>query len=181
MAEITLGRLGAPLHEIAPGRVAKWIAQVVEVESPIHLDEATARIRSAAGKGRSGSRIRDLMKRGANVGDVQRLYRLDSRGFLWRRGQKTAGVRRRDGDIPLSLRNPAMIAPEEISAALLHVVRAIYGIDAADAVKEAVRLFAFRRSGTRIVHHFRQVLDELVAKGKLEQAGSILRVPESDG
>ena len=181
LAEVTLGQLREPLHEIAPGRVAKWIAQVVEVESPVHLDEATARIRSAAGKGRSGSRIRDLMKRGANVGDVQRLYRLDPRGFLWCREQKTADVRRRDGDLPLSLRNPAMIAPEEVATALLHVVRASYGIDASDAVKEAVRLFAFRRSGTKIVHHFRQVLDELVAKGKLEQVGPILRVPESDG
>ena len=181
LAEVTLGQLWAPLHEIAPGRVAKWIGQVVEVESPVHLDEATVRIRSAAGVGRSGSRIRNLMKRGANVGDVQRLYRLDSRGFLWRRGQKAADVRRRDGDIPASLRNPAMIAPEEIATALLHVVRVSYGIDASDAVKEAVRLFAFRRSGTKIVSHFRQVLDELVAKGRIEQAGSILRVPESSG
>ncbi len=180
LAEVTLGQLWAPLHEIAPGRVAKWIGQVVEVESPVHLDEATARIRSAAGKGRSGSRIRNLMKRGANVGDFQRLFRLDSRGFLWRRGQKTAEVRRRDGDLPASLRNPAMIAPEEIATALLHVVRASYGIDASGAVKEAIRLFAFRRSGTKIVHRFTQVLDELVAKGKIERVGSILRVPESD-
>ena len=68
LAQLGIGGLEEPLHEVSPGRLAGWIAQVVEVESPVHLDEATLRVRSAAGVRRSGSRIRARMRLGAQAG-----------------------------------------------------------------------------------------------------------------
>ena len=170
-----------PLHEISPGKLSRWIAKVVEVESPVHLDEVTLRIREAAGVGRSGSRIRAQMRLGASVGANQALYRIDAHQFLWRPDHDTVEVRRRDGDMPTSLRNPSRIAPEEIAAALVHAVRASYGIEPDDAVTEATRLFAYKRAGPKIKTRFRRVLDQLVADGTVVREGPLLQLPDATG
>ena len=177
-ARLEIGFLSTPLHETPAGRLATWIARVVEVESPVHFEEVTLRIRKAAGVGRAGSRIRAQMRLGATVGARRKLYRIDKRDFLWRLEHEAVEVRGRDGDIPSSLRNPSRIASEEIETALVHAVRVSYGIRPADAAGEAIRLFGFRRSGTKIVERFRQVLDELVAQGTILREGSLLRVPD---
>ena len=181
VARLHVGALGAPLRETSPGELADWMRQVVEVESPVHLDQVTLRIREAAGVGRAGSRIRARMRKAAEAGADRGLYRMDGGGFLWRPDHDTAEVRRRDGDIPGSLRNPARIAPEEIGTALVHAVRASFGIGPNDAVREAVRLFGFRRSGTNIAGRFREVLDGLVADGELVREGELLRVAGGEG
>ena len=180
VAALDIGPLRVPLHETSPGQLADWIGKVVEVESPVHLDEATGRIRTAVGVGRSGSRIRAQMRAGARVGVGRGLYRMDARGFLWRPDQETVEVRRRDGEIPSSLRKPAFIAPEEVGAALAHAVRASFGIAPIDAVNEAIRLLGFKRSGPKIVRHFRRVLDQLVANGILVLKGSLLQLPDEE-
>ncbi|MCY3546036.1 MAG: DUF3320 domain-containing protein [Gemmatimonadetes bacterium] len=179
VADLRIGGLWAPLHETPPGQLAKWISRVVAVESPVHLDEVTQRIRTAAGVGRSGSRIRAQMRLGAQVGANQGSYRIDAQGFLWRPDQDTVEVRRRDGDIAPSLRNPDMIAPEEIAAALVHAVRVSYGIAPDAAVQEAVRLFGFKRAGQKIVGSFRRVLDGLVEDGVLVREGELLQLADA--
>ena len=70
-----------------------WIARVVEVESPVHFEEVTLRIRKAAGGGRAGSRIRAQMRLGATVGARRKLYRIDKRDFLWRLEHEAVDVR----------------------------------------------------------------------------------------
>jgi len=179
VARLKLRGLWGPLHETAPGTLARWISRVVEVESPVHLDEVTLRIRTAAGVGRSGSRIRAQMRLGAQVGANQGSYRIDARDFLWRRDQDDCEVRRRDGDTPPSLRKPNMIAPEEIGAALVHTVLVSYGIAPDDAVQEAVRLFGFKRAGQKIVGSFRRVLDGLVEDGVLVRERELLQLPDA--
>ena len=176
LVDLDIGPLGEPLHEVSPSRLAAWIGRVVAVESPVNLDEVTLRIRSAAGVGRSGSRIRAQMRLGARAAVQHDLCRIDADDFLWRPGHETCEVRRRDGPIPPSLRNPWRIAPGEISAALIHAVRASYGIEPADAVREAVRLFGYKQAGRKIVERFRQVLDQLVADAVVVREGSLLQV-----
>ena len=151
---------------------------MVDVESPVHFDEVTLRIRKAAGVARAGSRIREQMRWGATLGSRWKYYRIDPSDFLWRLEHEAVEVRRRDGDIPSSLRDPARIASEEIETALVHAVRVSYGIGPADAAGEAIRIFGFRRSGPKIVGRFRQVLDELVARGTILREGALLRVPD---
>ena len=67
-----------------------------------------------------------------------------------------------------------MIAPEEIGAALLHAVRASYGINANGAVAEASRLFGYKRTGPDIRSNFKKVLHRLIKVGVLEQRGEHL-------
>ena len=177
-AKLGIGPLWEPLHEVSPMRLAAWIGRVVAVESPVHLDEVTLRICTTLGVRRSGTRIRAQMRRGARVAMQQREHcRIDPDGFLWRAGHETCEVRRRDGDIPSSLRNPLRIAPKEIGTALIHAVRASYGITPDDAVREAIRLFGFKQAGRKIVERFQTVLDQLVADGSVVPEGSLLQVP----
>ena len=181
VAELRVGPLWAPLHETPAGTLAEWIGRVVEVESPIHLDEIMVRVRTAVGVGRSGSRIRAQMALGARVGADEGRYRIDARDFLWRLDHGAVEVRNRDGVITGSLRDPARIASEEIGTALTHVVRASYGIEADDAVREAVRLFGYKQAGRKIRERFRRVLDELVEDGALAKEGELLQSSVRDG
>ncbi len=167
---------GESLHEVALERVAAWIRRVVNVESPVHLDEATLRICRAAGVARAGSRIQKRIRAGMRQGVASGMFTFDRAGFLWRPDHELTRIRRRDGDIPPSLRNPARISREEIAIALLHSVRASFGIGPGDAVREAVRLFGFARGGARIVSRFREALDFLVDEGRILREGSLLRV-----
>ena len=136
LGSLDIGPLRVPLHEVSPMRLAAWIGRVVAVESPVNLDEVTLRICTAVGVGRSGSRIRAQVRRGVRAAMQQREHcRIDPDGFLWRPGHEACEVRRRDGEIPSSLRNPWRIAPKEIGTALIHAVRASYGITPVDAVR----------------------------------------------
>ena len=160
---VALRPLREPLHTVSRSRLASQIRSVVAVESPVHLDEAMRRICEAEGVGRVGSRIREQMTQAARAGEDQGLYRMDPQGFLWQPDHEAVEVRRRDGDIPVSLRNPQLIANEEIRTALEHVVRVSYinpTTHPDDAVREAIRLFGFRRAGRAIYERFREVLDE---------------------
>ena len=156
--------------------MAALIARVVEVESPIHVDEVALRIRPVLGVARAGSRIRKKVRDAAKKGTSRNLFRIDKSWFLWRLDHRVVEVRRRDGS-GHSPRDPVRIAFEEIEAALLHAVRVSFGIKPADAIKEAARLFGFKRAGRAIVERFRHVLDELVAAGKLRHDRYMLRVP----
>ena len=106
VADLYLGRLWQPLHETYPGTLAKWICKVVEVESPVHLNEVMLRVRGAAGLGRSGSRIREQMRRGAKMGLNQGLYRMDGGDFLWRLDHETLRFDGATETYPLRFANP---------------------------------------------------------------------------
>ena len=162
------------LHNVANQRILGWILEVVSVESPIHFDEVAMRIANAAGLQRAGKRIRERVGRAVVSGALKSklLYKGD---FLWRPGhhENEVEIRRRD-DVPPNLRKPAMIAPEEIAAALLRAVQASYGINADDAVAEASQLFGYRRTGSDIRSSFKRVLNRLIAKGFLQKRGGQL-------
>ena len=69
-----------------------------------------------------------------------------------------------------------MLAPEEVAAALLHVVRHSYGIDADSAVIRATRLFGFRRAGSELRSRFSTVLNDLVHENVLQEHGGQFKV-----
>ncbi|MDE0081455.1 MAG: DUF3320 domain-containing protein [Gammaproteobacteria bacterium] len=183
VAKLHIGRLGQPLHEVSTAQLAGWIRRVVEVESPVHLGQAIARVREAARVARAGARIRRRMEEAVRAG--QRAGFFERRGdFLWRTGHGAADVRNRSGRLPDSasgVRSIEMIAPEEIGQALHHAVRDSFGITEVEAVKEAWRLFGFRRAGANTTQRFRDVVGEMVKAGALTRSGGLLRVPDAAG
>ena len=171
------------LHEMDDQAVLAWILHVVEIESPVHVDETAYRIANAAGLQRAGTRIRARVRSVARQGSET--GRLSMRGdFLWRIDDERMEFFRRRGEdgLPGRLRKPEMIAPEEIGAALRHAVQASHGIDADGALAEASRLFGFKRLGSEIQATFDKVLDGLVRDGAIEQRGNLLhRIPIEGG
>ena len=165
------------LHECSSLKGADWLAKVVAVESPVRWEEAVHRVARAAGLRRVGSRIEGWGRRAVLEGVAREAF-AERGGFLWRPGHDDVIVRRRDaGDLPHSLRQVAAIAPEEIREALLHAVRSSHGIGAGDVVREAARLFGFKRSGRKLQDGFQQELDHLRDDGVLEARGDYLHVP----
>jgi very-short-patch-repair endonuclease len=174
-ASLTLSLQGHSLHLASDHQMLEWIMQVVEVESPVHIPEVGRRI-AQAGNGRFGKRIRDKVDNAVRLGVFKdRLVRRGS--FLWLPGQQEVAVRRRD-EAPVQLRKVDAIAPEEIGAALLHVVRISFGIEADEALVEASRLFGYKRAGPVIRAHFRSTLDSLLAQGVLRETGGQLFTEE---
>ena len=160
-------------NEVADEAVLERIRQVVQVESPIHVEETALRIANAAGLQRAGTRIRARVRGLAHRGKTNGLFRMKG-DFLWRMEQERVEFRRRDGELPSRLRRPDMIAPEEIGAALQAAVHSSYGIDANGAITEASRLFGFKRVGKEIQTRFQAVLRDLVTVGILqERSGQI--------
>lgn len=180
---VQLGLPGIPqgaleIHEVPDETLCKWILEVVQVESPVHIDETAFRIASAFGLKRAGPRIRARLRVLAQkLGRDGRLLMKD--GFLWRIDHRQMEFfRRRDDNLPSRLRKPEMIAPEEIGVALRRATQASFGIVAADAISEASRLFGFKRAGAEIRATFATVLERLVEHGELEQRGDQLHHPK---
>ena len=168
---------GWEFHDVPSGTVLDWVVEVAEIESPVHEDEAAARVAAAADLQRVGSRIRNRVASAVRLGVSNGL--LVQRGpFLWRPGHDEPAVRSR-GKLPAGhkLRAPAMIAPEEIAVALRQVIEASYGISRDDAVAEACRLMGFRRKGAKLAKAFADVLDQRVRAGELELRGAFLHLP----
>ena len=100
--------------------MANWIQRVVEIESPVHLDEVAKRIVTTAGVSRIGNRIRNAVKTAAR--QAARSESVQIRGeFLYWTTQEQATVRDRD-DLPNASRKLELIAPEEMEAAIKQVV-----------------------------------------------------------
>ena len=165
-------------QEVPDETLCKWILEVVQVESPVHLDETAFRVATAVGLQRAGRRVRARLRVLAQK--LGRDGRLLVKGdFLWRidHGQMEF-YRRRDDHLPNRLRKPGMIAPEEIGVALRRAVFASFGIVADDAISEASRLFGFKRVGAEIRATFATVFKRLVERGELEQRGDQLHHPK---
>ena len=155
------------------GTLIQWILEVVQVESPVHVEETAFRIASAAGHQRTGKRIRSRVRKAAQrLSKGGRLRMVGN--FLWRVDHERMEFFRRRDDLPGRMRKPDVIAPEEIGAALRYAVQTSFGIGANDAVVEASRLLGFKRVGPDIKATFAGVLDDLVERGVFEKRGEQL-------
>ena len=138
--------------------------EIVEIESPVHVQEVAARIMKAAGHSRAGTRMPARIRSLVGTKAAESLVR--RRGeFLWRADQETTNVRRRDVKLPSGLQTAERIAPEEIQAALIAAMEASPNIEGDEAIQEASRLFGFKRTGRGIQAAFRAALNALTTTG----------------
>ena len=172
--------VGEELHNVANARMLVWIQEVVEVESPVHINEVALRISNAAGLRRTGKRIRQRVHWAVARG-VREKKLVRKGDFLWRTNQGKVSIRRR-GDVPNSLRRADMIAPQEIKLAMVRAVQASHGISSRDAVAEAGRLFGYKRIGADLRTSFRLILDGLILQETLlERDGQLTYNEDSHG
>lgn len=161
---ISLGPL--ELHQAFASDMAAWIEEVVRIESPVHTDEIARRISDAAGVRRIGNRIESAIRSALN--GAVRSKRIGQRGdFFWSIGMANAVVRDRS-DLPNASRKLELVAPEELSEAVVAVVRSAFGINLTDIPQAVCRLLGFGRTSEDMA----ALIDSLVRK--LSNAGTLL-------
>lgn len=162
------------LHQHPTGRLAAWVAEVVAVESPVHADEVTRRLASATGATQVGSRIRARVAEA--IGLAAKLGSIRPQGdFLWTPTMPAGGAPLRDRTaLPVVSRKPGFIAPEELAAAVLSVVRDSFALDRAAVALPATRLLGFGRPSEEQRVAFSATIDSLLAEKRLLEANGVL-------
>jgi very-short-patch-repair endonuclease len=178
LAELHL-RLGSvELHAVPCERLADWLVSIVNVESPVHVSEASRRIAAAAGVQRVGSRIQQAIAAACDLAASQR--RLHRTGdFLWDLSLKRSIVRDRSGS-PVGLRNIDLIAPEEIAGAILAVTESSLGMELDDLPAEVAKLLGFSRTSEETRTAVATEAKRLIDSGKLARRGNSAVVPKTE-
>ena len=171
-AELIISTDGHPLHVVPSDITADWIQRVVEVESPIHLDEVARRIASAVDIKRIGSRIQNAIKTAAKR--TVRSKNIQIRGeFLYWTEQGRITVRDRS-ELPNVSRKLELIAPEEIEMAIKQIVSSAFGIEQNDLPQETCRLFGFKKVNADMRGKTEAVMNKMIERGDLVERGSSL-------
>ena len=174
LAELVISTDGRDLHEVPSFTMADWIQRVVEIESPVHLDEVAKRIATAVGVGQIGRRIRNAVKtaarRAARSEDIE-----IRRDFLYWTEQEQVTVRDR-GELPNASRKLELIAPEEIEMAIKQVVSDTFGIEWDDLAlaREVCRLFGFKAVSGDMRERVEKVVDGMIERGQFTCKGNSL-------
>lgn len=152
--------------------MARWIAQVVEIESPVHVDDVMTRITNVAGVRRVGSRIRAAMETG--VSRAERLELLWRGGdFLWHPDMSEPPVRDRS-QLETPERKLEFVAPEEIQAAIKLTVERSFSISRDDLLSEALLLLGFRRMTGQARERLEVELQGLISQDEVFIQGEVV-------
>jgi len=178
-AQVSL-RLGSvDMHLVSRTKLADLLAQVVNVESPLHWMEAARRVLSGAGIQRFGNRIQQAFEEAVRLGVSRKLF-VKRKEFLWGPAMLQPPVRDRS-DLPAASRKFEFVAPEEIRRAILLVVQESYGIALAEVPSAVCRLFGFARVTDDMSAAVEPHRDALLREGLLTLQGVnlVLASPES--
>ena len=149
------------------------MAEVVEVEGPVHVAEVARRIAEAAGGRRLGPRVLEAIDRAAE----------EAMRPGWSRvGANSSGLPRwiepevRDRARPAGRArgSSSWSRPEEIALAVERVVADAFGMEPAAVPAAACRLLGFPRMGDDMRARVEMVVADLVALGRLDEKGGFL-------
>ena len=124
--------------------LALWLAEVVQMESPVHVTEAVRRIYAKASVRRPAKGVRAAMDEA--VGKLVESGRVSRRGdFLWSTDMTQPPVRDRSG-LSAASRKLEMVSDEEMAEAVCVVVGQSYGIARDLASAPAAKLLGYSRA-----------------------------------
>lgn len=166
---------GQELHEADNATLAGLIQTVAAVESPVHVDEVAKRLMDAYGVTRSGSRIAARLGVALQHAAAQRLIEVRG-GFVYAIGGDPVQARDRSSFGPTE-RKIELVAPEEIDAALLDVVRLGFSLAPDAAIAAAIDLLGFGRTTQKISAVVEERLIQLTNIGLLVKSNNALTLP----
>ncbi|GGG44101.1 DUF3320 domain-containing protein [Hymenobacter glacieicola] len=161
------------LHQHSLGQLALWLAQVVRIESPVHLEEATRRLAQASGATQVGARIRKAGQDAALLAHNLRHVRREG-DFLWDNAMQQPPLRDRS-QLPAISRKLGFVAPEELARALRTVVEQSFALPREAVFLPAVRLLGFARLSEEMRQQLEPVLLELLEQGSLLEVNGVLK------
>ena len=157
------------MHLVSRTQLADLLAQVVNVESPVHWMGAARRVLDGAGIQRFGNRIQLAFEQAVRVGVDRKLF-VKREEFLWGPTMQQPPVRNRS-ELPVASRKLEFIAPEEVRRAILIVVEESYGIVPTEVPSAVCRLFGFARVTDEMCAAVEPHRDALVREGYLKLQG----------
>ena len=172
LTELIISTNGRDLHAVPSHVMAGWIQRVVEVESPIYLDEVARRIVSAVGIKRIGNRIRDAIKTAAKHAARSKSIQIKGEFLYWTE-QEQITVRDRSG-LPNISRKLELIAPEEIEMAIKQIVSNAFGIEQNDLPHETCRLFGFKKVNADMCRRVEAITNKMIERRDLIEKGNSL-------
>ena len=173
LAELPISTNGRALHVVPLNTMVNWIQQVVEIESPVHINETAKRIASAVGVKKVGNRIREAVEIAARRAERSEKIQI-SENFLYWTEQEQIHVRDRS-NLPNVSRKLELIAPEEIEVAIGLIVSEAFGIEQDDLPHETCRLFGFKKVNLDMRREVEVVINQMIERGELvEKAGSLV-------
>lgn len=160
-------------HQLGTSSIATILMQIIEVEAPVHEEEAVARIRTLWELGRAGSRIQDAVHRAIKHLLVNHQCRREN-GFLFIDG-RSCPVRNRANVSSLSLRKPEMIPPEEIRTAIMKIIDVHHGALSEEIPVAVSRLFGFKNTSAQLRETIGRQSSKLLRDEILEERDGMLQ------
>ena len=172
LAEMVISTNGRDLHVVPPNTIVNWIQRVVEIESPVHLDEVAKRIGNAVQIKKIGKRIRGAIKTAAMQAARSKSIEIQGEFFYWPE-QEHVPVRDRS-ELPNASRKLELIAPEEIQTAIKQLVSDAFGIEQDNLAREVCKLFGFKTVSANMRQQVNQIVNEMIEQEHLKEQGSSL-------
>jgi len=164
------------LHQHGLGQLANWLTQIVRIESPVHLDEATRRLGQASGATQVGARMRKAGRDAALL--AANLRHLRQQGeFLWDISMQQPPLRDRS-QLPAISRKLMFVAPEELARALRTVVEQSFALPREAVFLPTVRLLGFSRLSEEMRQQLDVVLAGLLESGEVVEVNGVLKPAE---
>ena len=178
LAELSISTNGLDLHAVPCRTMMDWIQRVVEIESPVHINEVAKRIANAAGFKRIGNRIQNAVKFAATQAARSESIQIKETSlyetFLYWTGQEQITVRDRS-ELPNTSRKFKLIAPEEIQEAIKLIVSESCGIEQDDLPHATCRLFGFKKVNWDMQDEIEGIIYKMIERGELtDKAGSLV-------
>lgn len=169
-AEVSL----VELHLQPLEKLAQWITDVVQVESPVHFEEVARRIADANGVSKIGTRIRSSIIEAAEYARHTGMIKVKGE-FLWHPEMEVPHIRERSA-FPVSSKKIQFIAPEEMHVGIRKVVESSIAIQPEVAIPLISKLFGFSRVTEDMKKYLLESIESAITSGVVIREGEFLKV-----
>jgi hypothetical protein len=160
------------LHQVPTKVLSELVMIVVDQEAPVHVNLVVARLTTAAGQKRAGSRIQravlDAIKQACwNKKAIQQgefLYKID--GVIQVRDRST---------LPSQERKFEYVSPEELAAAAEVVIKDGFSLPVEEAIISVARLLGFSRVSPQMSDSMKEILDTVSERSNISMEGESIR------
>lgn len=169
-AHFVPGNVGMQPHEVPVGSMAFTVEQIIDVEGPVHEEEIVARVRDLWGLGRAGSRVQAAVKNGLRHSVTK--GQISAEDDCYAINGKPVPIRDRSAAESRSLKKPELLPPQEIRAAIQHLVREAHGVARGDIAVAVSRMLGFQSTSQQLRDVIGPQIDLLLDKGALHSDGT---------
>lgn len=160
--------------EIPSDKLKNAILVVSEYEGPVHVSILTARLISSVGLSRAGQRIQARVLECIN--DLEHEGAIDFDGSFVRLADMKSVNLRDWSELPANHRKFEFVSPAELSEALFVIVQDAHSVDREGCMSAALNLIGFKRLTGSIQARLDEVIDDLIAEGRLLERSGRLQV-----